>query len=77
MFDDSVMVKTGQGWKVFIFGCGSVLSAFSLVAGVELLGGKEIPFALCLILLWLSPAFRFAVRIGARVGSGLPLRELG
>jgi hypothetical protein len=51
MFDHSVMVKTGQSWKVLVFGCGSMLSAFSLVAGVTLLDGKAITLALCLVLI--------------------------
>ena len=51
MFDDSVVVKTGQGWKVLIFGCGSMLSAFSLIAGVTLFDGEETTLALCLVLI--------------------------
>jgi hypothetical protein len=50
VFDDSVMLKTGQGWKAFIFGCGSVLSALSIVAGVMLFGGKDTTLAFYLVL---------------------------
>lgn len=51
MFAESVIVKTGQGWKALTFVCGAILSAFSLFGGLALLSGKQTPFALYLVLL--------------------------
>ena len=39
MFGESVIVRSGHGWKALIFLAGSVLSALSLVTGLMLING--------------------------------------
>lgn len=51
MFDGSVIVRSGQGWKALAFLVGSVLSALCLVTGLMLVSGKQATVALYLLLL--------------------------
>ena len=51
MFDDSIIVRSGQGWKALTFLLGSVLSALCLVAGLMLISGEQATLGLYLLLL--------------------------
>jgi Na+/melibiose symporter-like transporter len=51
MFDQSVVVKSGQGWKALTVVGGSIVSAVCFFAGLALLGGKQPAIAVWLVLL--------------------------
>jgi hypothetical protein len=51
VFDESVIVRSGQGWKALTFLVGSVLSALSLVTGLMLISGEQAMLGLYLLLL--------------------------
>jgi hypothetical protein len=51
MFNESVLVRSGQGWKALTFLIGSVLSALSLLTGLMLISGKQATLALYLLVL--------------------------
>jgi hypothetical protein len=51
VFGESLIVRSGQGWKALTFVCGSMLSALSFFSGLALFSGKQTTFALCLVFL--------------------------
>jgi hypothetical protein len=51
VFDDSLIVRSGQGWKALTFVCGSLVSALCLIAGFALFGRNEAAVAAYLILI--------------------------
>ena len=55
MFNESMIVRSGQRWKGLTFLAGSVLSALFLVIGLMLISGKQTTLAFYLLLL--GPGF--------------------
>ncbi len=51
MFDDSIIVRSGQVWKMLILVSGSIVSAISLFCGLALLGERSTALSLFLVLL--------------------------
>jgi hypothetical protein len=51
VFNESVLVRSGQGWKALTLGAGSLLSASSFVTGMMLIGGRQGAFGVYLLLL--------------------------
>lgn len=41
MFDDSIIMRSGQGWKALTFMLGSMLSVLSFITGLILISGKQ------------------------------------